>query len=71
MKRADELKGKEVIDNSGKKVGEIRDVVCDSESNKVKSLVITGGETAKIGLGDKKIVSYTNVDSIGEKVILK
>lgn len=55
MKISDELKGKEVVDDAGNKIGEISDVKRNSESNKVESLVITeGGDATKMGLGDKK-----------------
>ena len=72
MKIADELKGKEVVDNSGNKVGEINDVEWNPETNMVESIIITeGGASAKIGMGEKRIISYNDVDSIGEKVLLK
>ena len=72
MKIDDELKGKEVVDNRGNKVGEISDVEWNPKANKVESLVITeGGASAKIGLGEKRIISYEDVDSIGEKVLLR
>ena len=72
MKIADELKGKDVLDNNGNKVGEISDVEWNPNSNKVESIVVTeGGASAKVGLGEKRIISYNDVDSIGEKVILK
>ncbi|MGB9978152.1 PRC-barrel domain-containing protein [Methanobacterium sp.] len=72
MKMSDELKGKEVVDDAGNKNGEISDVKRNPESNKVESLVITEGDpSAKMGLGDKKIVSFTNVDSVGDKVVLR
>jgi sporulation protein YlmC with PRC-barrel domain len=72
MKISDELKGEEVVDDAGNKIGEISDVKQNPESNKVESLVITeGGTSAKMGLGDKKIVSYSNVDSVGDKVVLR
>ena len=72
MKIADELKGKEVVDDKGNKVGEISDVDWNPEINRVESIVITeGGASAKIGIGEKRIISYNDVDSIGEKVLLK
>ena len=72
MKNKDKLKGKEVVDDSGNKIGKISGVKRNPESNKVESLVITGGgKAAKMGLGDKKVVSYTNVDSIGDKIVLR
>ena len=72
MKNKDKLKGKEVVDDSGNKIGEISDVKRNPESNKVESLVITdGGKAAQMGLGDKKVVSYSNVDSVGDKIVLR
>ena len=72
MKMSEELKGKEVVDNSGNRIGEISDVKRNPESDKVESLVITeGGDATKMGLGDKKVVSYTNVDEVGDKVVLR
>ena len=72
MNISDELKGKEVVDNSGNRLGKISDVKRNPESDEVESLVITeGGNSTKMGLGNKKVVSYTNVDSIGDKVILR
>ena len=71
MKIDDELKGKEVVDNDGNKVGEISDVEWDPRANKVESIVVTEGGAAKIGLGEKRIISYEDVDSIGEKVLLR
>ena len=71
MKIADELKGKEVLDDNGNKVGEISDVEWNPNSNRVESIVITEGAGAKIGMGEKRIISYHDADSIGEKVLLK
>ncbi len=72
MNISDELKGKEVVDNSGNRLGKISDVKRDPKSDKVESLVITeGGNSTKMGIGNKKVVSYTNIDSIGDKVILR
>ena len=72
MKISDELKGKEVVDDAGNKIGEISNVKRNPESNKVESLVITEwGDATKMGLGDKKVVSYTNVDSVGDKIVLR
>ena len=71
MKISDELKGKEVIDTNWNKVGEIIDVEWNPQTNKVESLVVSEGAASKIGLGEKKIIAFEDVDSIGEKVILK
>ncbi len=72
MKISDELKGKDVIDDNGDKVGEISDVEWNPETNMVESLVVTeGGASAAIGMGEKRIIPYDDIDSIGEKVLIK
>jgi sporulation protein YlmC with PRC-barrel domain len=71
MKVVDELKGKEIIDANGNKVGNISDVNWNPESNKVKSIIVTQGRVAKIGLGKKLIISEENVHSVRDKILLK
>lgn len=71
MKIIDELKGKEVIDNQGNKVGDVSDVEWNQETNKVEQLLVSEGASAKIGISDKTKISIDDVDSIGEKVLLK
>ena len=72
MKIADELKGKEVVDSTGNKIGEISDVEWNPKSNMVESIIVTeGGASATVGMGKKKEISYNMVKTIGEKVLLK
>ncbi len=72
MKIEDELKGKDVIDDNGDKVGEISDVEWNPETNMVESFVVTeGGASAAIGMGEKRLIPFEDVDTIGEKVLLK
>ena len=72
MKIRDELKGKEVIDEKGDKIGEVSDVEWNPQMNMVESFVVTeGGASAAIGMGEKRIISFEDIDSIGEKVLLK
>jgi len=72
MKIADELKGKEVVDDTGNKIGEISDVEWNPDSNMVESIIVTeGGATAKVWMGKKREISYNMVKTIGEKVLLK
>lgn len=60
------------MDNAGNKIGEISEIKRNSESNKVESLVITErGTSVKMRLEDKKVVSYSNIDSVGGKVVLR
>lgn len=72
MKIADELKGKEVLNEEGDKIGEISDVDWNPNTNMVESIIITeGGTSAKIGIGKKREISFNNIKTIGEKVLLK
>jgi sporulation protein YlmC with PRC-barrel domain len=70
--KIDDIKGKEVIDGNGNKIGEVEDIDLDLRSRKVEGLVLReGGLTAKIGLGDKRTVPCSMIDKIGEKILLK
>lgn len=72
MKIADELKGKEVLNEEGDKIGEISDVDWNPKTNMIESIIITeGGTSAKIGIGKKREIAFINVKTIGEKVLLK
>jgi len=70
--KIDDIKGKEVIDANGNRIGEVEDIDLDLRSRRVAGIVLReGGLTAKIGLGDKRTVPCGMVDKIGEKVLLK
>ncbi len=72
MKINNDLIGKEVIDDSGDQVGVVKDVEWNSKSNNVESFELEeGGVSAKLGLGEKKIVPINQVDTIGDKVIVR
>lgn len=72
MKINDEILGKEVIDESGDQVGVVKEVDWDVSHNKVTSIILKeGGISAKIGLGEKKIVPYNNIQEIGDKVLIR
>lgn len=72
MKIVDELKGKDVIDNSGDKIGEVNDVEWNPQTNRIESVILReGGASAKVGLGEKRVVEFNQIDTIGEKVLLK
>lgn len=72
MKISDELIGKDVIDESGDQIGIVNDVEWDFKSNKVISINLKeAGISAKIGLGDKKIVPYKMIETIGDNVLIK
>ena len=68
----DEIKGKEVIDGDGNKIGEVKDIDLDFRSRRIEGIVLReGGLSAKIGLGDKKTIPCEMIDRIGDKVLLK
>ncbi len=68
----DEIKGKEVIDSDGNKIGEVKDIDLDFGSRRIEGIVLReGGLSAKIGLGDKKTIPCEMIDRIGDKVLLK
>ncbi len=72
MKISDELLGKEVIDEAGDIIGILKDVEWDPNSNKIETLILKEGTiSAKMGLGEKKIVPYEMVDTIGEKILIQ
>jgi sporulation protein YlmC with PRC-barrel domain len=72
MKIEQELLGKKVIDASGDQVGVVKDVEWDFNSKMVESIELKeAGISAKIGLGEKKIVPINMVDQIGDKVLIK
>ena len=68
MKINNELKGKDVINDSGDKISEINDVEWNPQTNHVESLIVKQGGI--IGGGKERIINYTQVKTIGEKVLL-
>lgn len=72
MQVVSDLVGKEVVDSSGDRVGEVKDVEIVSGKQQVKSIIIKeGGAVTKIGMGEKRVIPCNQVDTIGEKVMLK
>ncbi len=68
---AEDLLGKEVIDDSGNLMGVVKDVTWDFENNVVESLLIAkGGGFSLFGSGEKQFVPYENIHSIGDKVLV-
>lgn len=72
MKINEEMVGKDVIDESGDKVGVIKDVEWNPESKMVEYILLDeGGISAKLGLGDKKLIPIDMIENIGDKVLIK
>ncbi len=67
---AEDLLGKEVIDDSGIVMGIVKDVTWDFANNRVESLVVEKGGGFFSRSGEKKYVSYENIHSIGDKVLV-
>ena len=73
MNIAEELFGKEVIDDSGMLLGIVKDVVWDFENNRIESLVVekgAGGFRGVFGSGERNLVLYENIHSIGDKILV-
>jgi sporulation protein YlmC with PRC-barrel domain len=72
MKISEQLLGKKVIDESGDQVGIVKEVDWDFTSNSVTGIILKeGGISAKLGLGDKQLVPYENIEEIGDKVVIR
>lgn len=69
MKIRDNLIGKDVLDYTGHKIGEVDDIDVDFEGDRIDSIIV--GEGKLIGRGDKRIVPFNMVETVGERVILK
>jgi sporulation protein YlmC with PRC-barrel domain len=67
---AEDLLGKEVIDDSGIVMGVVKDVIWDFGNNRIDSLVVekSGGFFSRSG--EKKFVLYENIHSIGDKILV-
>ncbi len=69
MRINSDLIGKEVIDDSGDQVGVVKDVEWNPRSNNVESFELEeGGVSAKLGLGEKKIIPLTRSIPLGIKL---
>ncbi len=70
--KIDEIKGKEIIDAEGNKIGTVSDVELDLKNRKIEGIVCReGGISSRVGMGDEKMVPCNMVDKIGDKVLLK
>ncbi len=69
MKIRDELVGRDVLDGTGHKIGEVDDIEVDFESQKIDALII--GEGKLIGRGNERRIPFNMVETVGERVILR
>jgi sporulation protein YlmC with PRC-barrel domain len=68
LKIKDEVIGREVLDSTGHKIGEVEDVDVDFKSDRVDSLVLHEGGRFR---GRERIIPFNMVETVGERVILK
>lgn len=70
--KIDEIKGKDVIDTEGNKIGEVEDLELDLSNRRIEGIVLREGSlSAKIGLGEQRTIPCSMVDKIGDKVLLR
>ena len=68
MKIKDEVIGREVLDPTGHKIGEVEDVDVDFESDRIEALVLHEGGRFR---GKERIIPFSMVETVGERIILK
>lgn len=72
MKVNDEFKGKEVINTQGEELGVIEDIEMDTISFQITHIIVSeGGVSGKLGMGKETVIPVSEVETIGEKVIMK
>jgi sporulation protein YlmC with PRC-barrel domain len=68
LKIKDEVIGREVLDSTGHKIGEVEDVDVDFKSDRIDSLVLHEGGRFR---GRERIIPFNMVETVGERIILK
>ncbi|MGB9937370.1 MAG: PRC-barrel domain-containing protein [Methanobacterium sp.] len=69
MKIRDELVGRDVLDGTGHKIGEVDDIEVDFDSQRIDAIII--GEGKLIGRGRERRIPFNMVETVGERVLLK
>lgn len=69
---AKDLEGKDIIDSEGNKVGEVDGIEIDENENTVVGIIAKEASlSAKLGMGESKIIPVEEIQALGENVILK
>ena len=68
MKIKDEVIGREVLDSTGHKVGEVEDVDVNFKSDRIEALVLHEGGRFR---GRERVIPFNMVETVGERIILK
>ena len=69
MKIKDELIGRDVLDETGHKIGEVDDVDVDFGSERISSIILHEG--GHIVGGKERVIPFNMIETVGERVILK
>jgi len=70
--KIDEIKGKDVIDAEGNKIGVVDDLELDLGNRRIEGIILReGGISAKVGMGEEKTIPCSMVDKIGDKILLR
>ncbi|WP_414468597.1 PRC-barrel domain-containing protein [Methanobacterium sp. ACI-7] len=69
---AKDLEGKDIIDAEGNKVGEVDGIEIDTNKNTVVGIIANDASiSAKLGMGESRIIPVDKIQALGEKVLLK
>ena len=67
-----DVQGKEVIDSLGNVIGKVNNISWDKSSREIKFFEISSGGIMEIfGRGEKKILPYDDIETIGDKILIK
>lgn len=67
-----DMHGKEVIDSYGNVLGKVNNISWDKSTNEIKFFEIgSGGLMEMLGRGEKKILPFDIIETIGEKILIK
>jgi sporulation protein YlmC with PRC-barrel domain len=67
-----DVQGKEVIDRLGNVLGKVNNISWDKSTKEIKFFEIgTGGIMEMLGRGEKKILPFDIIETIGDKILIK
>jgi sporulation protein YlmC with PRC-barrel domain len=67
-----DMQGKEVVDSYGNVLGKVNNISWDKSNKEIKFFEIgTGGIMEMLGRGEKKILPFDIIETIGDKILIK
>jgi sporulation protein YlmC with PRC-barrel domain len=67
-----DMQGKEVVDSYGNVLGKVNNMSWDKSTKEIKFFEIgTGGIMEMLGRGEKKILPFDIIETIGDKILIK